>query len=279
MKPGKRIRELRKEKGFTQGEFGDSLGYSDGFISQIEAGLREPSRKFLKKLKEVYGVSSDYILYSGGGADWEKLQSDLQSHGLDHDVIEKIHVHYITGVFRGDQEEYHRGFEHGQKVCEPPPEYTAFPDTKKLLDNVKEILESENKDIVNALTSNIKAFMGAVRAAKEKRRYHRFLLNIPVDVKILENQEARLGIQPGIVLNASQMGLLIQSTHDMPIGKRINLEVLIAKNTDAESFRTTAEIMWKDKRSLNGTDAWHYGVKLIEVLNEGHAKLESLLHK
>jgi hypothetical protein len=39
----------------------------------------------------------------------------------------------------------------------------------------------------------------------------------------------------------------------------------------------TAEIMWKDKGGLAEAEQFQYGVKLIEVLNEGHAKLEWLL--
>jgi hypothetical protein len=37
--------------------------------------------------------------------------------------------------------------------------------------------------------------------------------------------------------------------------------------------------MWKDKRRLEDAEQFHYGVKLIEVLDEGHAKLESLLRE
>jgi hypothetical protein len=62
----------------------------------------------------------------------------------------------------------------------------------------------------------------------------------------------------------------------MPVGEKVNLKISLPKNTGSEDFRAKAEIMWKDKRRLDDTEQFQYGVKLIEVLNEGHAKLESL---
>jgi len=41
-------------------------------------------------------------------------------------------------------------------------------ETKKLLDNVKEILESENETMIDALKANIKAFLEAVRTNKKE---------------------------------------------------------------------------------------------------------------
>jgi len=40
------------------------MGYSQRYLSSIETGETEPSREFLKKLNKVFGISSDYILYS-----------------------------------------------------------------------------------------------------------------------------------------------------------------------------------------------------------------------
>ena len=137
---------------------------------------------------------------------------------------------------------------------------------------MKEILESDNDVIIRALKANIEAFLQAVKASKERRRYPRFLPNVPVDFQLLDEQE----VISGKVINASQRGLLIQTSHDMPIGKEINLNLSFLRNTGAESFRAKAEIIWKDKQRPDGTDEFQYGVKLIEVFNEGLAELESL---
>ena len=76
MKPGERIKHFRKNKGLTQKEFANKLGYSDAFLSDIERGKAEPSREFLKKMKLVFGIPSDYILY-GSGTQWEEIKKKL----------------------------------------------------------------------------------------------------------------------------------------------------------------------------------------------------------
>jgi transcriptional regulator with XRE-family HTH domain len=166
MKPGERIREFRKKKGLTQEEFAQKLGYTQGFLAEIEKGKKDPSREFLKKLKEVFGVSSDYILYSGTGADLEQIVTDLESVGLDQGLIEKVRLRCLAAIFRGGQEEYQRG-QKNVLIREPEVKYGVLPTfTKKLLDNVAEILESGNEVMIDALKANIRAFLEAVRAAK-----------------------------------------------------------------------------------------------------------------
>jgi transcriptional regulator with XRE-family HTH domain len=63
MKPGERIRELRKNLGLSQKTFAKKMEYSQGFLAEIEVGKKQPSRAFLKKLAEVFETSIDYVLY------------------------------------------------------------------------------------------------------------------------------------------------------------------------------------------------------------------------
>jgi transcriptional regulator with XRE-family HTH domain len=128
MESGERIKEFRKEKGLTQRELANAIKYSDAYLSEIERGVSKPSRDFLIKLTETYGVSSDYILY--GSEDEQKK--------------------YLI-------------------VKEAEAKYEILPtSTKKLLDNVKEILESENEVMIDALKANIKAFLEAIRINKKE---------------------------------------------------------------------------------------------------------------
>lgn len=127
MQPGKRIKEFRLEKGLTQKELADAIKYSDAYLSEIERGVSKPSRDFLIKLTEVYGISTDYVLH--GSEDEQKK--------------------YLL-------------------VKEPEFPYQIVPTaTKKLLDSVKEILESGNEIMIDALKANIKAFLEAVRVQKK----------------------------------------------------------------------------------------------------------------
>lgn len=57
-----RLRYLRKEKGWTQGELASLLNYGYTAISNYESGRNEPSIKDLKKIAKVFNVSMDYLI-------------------------------------------------------------------------------------------------------------------------------------------------------------------------------------------------------------------------
>lgn len=65
---GQRLASWRKEYGLTQRALGSALAVSQGYISDIEAGRSEPSRNFLQRLSEHFGVSADWVLYGAGEA-------------------------------------------------------------------------------------------------------------------------------------------------------------------------------------------------------------------
>lgn len=50
---GKKIKELRKSKGFTQQYLAELADIDDKHLSKIENGIHEPTYKTLKKLSEV----------------------------------------------------------------------------------------------------------------------------------------------------------------------------------------------------------------------------------
>ncbi len=50
------IKELRKEKGLTQGKFAESLGVSQKVISAIECGRLAVDAKLAGKVRKVYGT-------------------------------------------------------------------------------------------------------------------------------------------------------------------------------------------------------------------------------
>jgi transcriptional regulator with XRE-family HTH domain len=276
MKPGERIKKFRDAKGLTQEEFSEALGISQSYLAQIETGIRQPSREFLKKLNKVFKVPSDYILYSGTAAQWDKIEAKLKSKGLTDDEIREIQPDYLVALVLGGREEWERGHRSGLVAHDPEGEYGGPPiANKKLLDDVTEILEIGDEITVEALIANVKAFLRASRKTREKRAHPRITLNVPIDFEIIDTA----GVRSGITIDASQMGLLIQSSHDMPVGSRIHLTVSIPGKAGRDTFRASAEIMWKDKRRLDDNEAFQYGVKFLEVLDEGHGKLERLFRK
>ena len=59
---GKKLRELRSNKGWTQEELASKLRLTKSVISAYETSLRYPSYDVLVRICTIFNVSSDYLL-------------------------------------------------------------------------------------------------------------------------------------------------------------------------------------------------------------------------
>ena len=59
---GKRIRESRIKKGYTQQDLADRADIGVVYISEIERGIKMPSLNIFIKIIDALDVSADYIL-------------------------------------------------------------------------------------------------------------------------------------------------------------------------------------------------------------------------
>ncbi len=59
---GKRIHELRKERGLSQPEIGRMVGTSGAIIGRYERGEMTPSIEVARKLAKAFGVTLDYLV-------------------------------------------------------------------------------------------------------------------------------------------------------------------------------------------------------------------------
>lgn len=108
---------------------------------------------------------------------------------------------------------------------------------------------------------------------KEKRKYPRILISMPLNFKMTEDS-----IQSaGLVINASEAGLLIQTFKDMPIGKRITIEVSSPKRVKPVKFSAMAEIIWKDVYIWDDWESYQYGLKFSQISHEDYLKLKQIL--
>ena len=56
-----RIAELRKEKGMTLKQLGETLGVRDNTLSQYETGKRNPQLGLLQEIADLFQVSIEYL--------------------------------------------------------------------------------------------------------------------------------------------------------------------------------------------------------------------------
>ena len=62
MKIGDRIKELRKEKNFSQNQLARRIGVSQKAVDYWELGTNEPKASYIVKLAELFEVSADFLL-------------------------------------------------------------------------------------------------------------------------------------------------------------------------------------------------------------------------
>jgi len=108
---------------------------------------------------------------------------------------------------------------------------------------------------------------------KERRKYQRHLINWPLNFQLKENHY----LYPGLSINASETGLLIHTLQNMPIGIKLNIEVLFAKGFELSNVEGMAEIIWKDNLVWKNFKRYKYGLKFVQITNENYTKLQLLL--
>lgn len=59
---GLRLKELRQRNKLTQSQLAEAVGCSDGFVSQVERGISNPSLEFLVHLSDLYHLPIDHLL-------------------------------------------------------------------------------------------------------------------------------------------------------------------------------------------------------------------------
>ncbi|MDE6398492.1 MAG: helix-turn-helix domain-containing protein [Clostridiales bacterium] len=57
-----RLKEIRKENGLTQEQFGNKLSVSQDTVSLWEKGVSSPSVETVIAIAEIFGLTADYIL-------------------------------------------------------------------------------------------------------------------------------------------------------------------------------------------------------------------------
>ncbi len=115
--------------------------------------------------------------------------------------------------------------------------------------------------------------MEKVTAYLERRKYPRMSLELPLEYRVMNAPYAH----GGLVVNASEVGLLINSIKNIPIGSKLNIAVLFPKGFELTNFEVFAEIIWKDLYWEENWEGYRYGLRFIRILEEDRRKLKQIL--
>jgi hypothetical protein len=109
---------------------------------------------------------------------------------------------------------------------------------------------------------------------KERRKYPRSLVDLPFEYRMKDLPDA----YGGLVVNASEGGLLIHSVKDMPVGLELNMVILFPDGYELADFEVLAKIIWKDLHSYNNFEGFQYGLKIVQILERDCWRLKQLLN-
>ena len=92
-----RLKEVRKEKGFTQKELGETVGISEVMIGQYERGVRTPKIEMRKKLANALGVKLNYFLSDSEYTD--EVLAQVIDAGIDELEFEnQLFISYLRSI-------------------------------------------------------------------------------------------------------------------------------------------------------------------------------------
>ena len=116
-------------------------------------------------------------------------------------------------------------------------------------------------------------------SGKDRRKYPRFLIDLPLEYRDVDGSSLR----GAIVVNAGEGGFLIESPRDIPIGAELSVTVLYPRGFELANFKVTAKIVWKepywreDLKKDRSSKGYQYGLEIVQILDEDRWKLSLLL--
>lgn len=140
MELSKYIRELRKDKGYTQKELAEFLKVGQTTVANYEQGTRIPDIEKLIRIADLFDISMDYLL--------GRNQKNMNFNNVEINEIngQKLDEIYLDSLLRGDRD-YARNFilnlyEVGKSI-----EYIFFDVIEKALKRVGDLWETGKMDI------------------------------------------------------------------------------------------------------------------------------------
>jgi len=108
---------------------------------------------------------------------------------------------------------------------------------------------------------------------KDRRKSQRMILDLPLEYRVMDAPYAH----GGLMVNASELGLLVQSVKNLSIGTKLNIAVLFPKGFELANFEVLAEILWKDIHWEEDWEGYQYGLRFLQILDNEYWKLKQLL--
>jgi hypothetical protein len=109
---------------------------------------------------------------------------------------------------------------------------------------------------------------------KNRRKHPRVILDLPLEYRMTNVPH----VHGALVANGSEMGLLIESVKNIPVGTNLNITVLFPKGYEMANFEVSAQIVWKELYWKEDWEGYQYGLKFVSIKAHDRWKLRQLLN-
>ena len=150
------------------------------------------------------------------------------------------------------------GIGHGIGHCDLGGDQTVCDGDLNFCEKPSELKNYENKQKGNE---------------KDRRQYPRFILDLPLEYQAISAPKAH----GGLVVNVSEIGLLIRSIKNMPVGTELKIAVMFPKEYELANFQVLAKIVWKEPLWEEDWEGYEYGLKFVQILEEDLRKLRQIV--
>jgi hypothetical protein len=109
---------------------------------------------------------------------------------------------------------------------------------------------------------------------EDRRKHPRVALDLPLEYRMTDIPNAH----GALILNGSQMGLLMESVKNIALGTNLKIVVLFPKGYELADFEVSAQIVWKELYWKEDWEGYHYGLKFVSITAHEQWKLRELLN-
>jgi hypothetical protein len=109
---------------------------------------------------------------------------------------------------------------------------------------------------------------------REKRKYPRAVVSLPVSLRINENG----GGYPGFTVDASKCGLQIQTLKEIPVRTRLKVEIYFPDELRLSKFSEKAEVVWRDVSNWDDLEGYQYGIEFAHISKENDLNLSKMIN-
>lgn len=97
--------------------------------------------------------------------------------------------------------------------------------------------------------------------SEDRRKHPRVVLDLPLEYRVTNIPDSH----GALVVNGSEMGLLMESVKKILIGTNLKIVVLFPKEYELADFDVSAQIVWNEPYWKEDWEGYRYGLKFVSI--------------